>query len=163
MWLQWQRLNWCGSNQHTIVLPDKFYEKSPNFVSVAVFVAKIRFFEINAGTLCPLLPLCKIELNWLRCHNNQTKTSLKKYSKFETLCDMFLIYFKPSLITKCKFELGILQKSIMKSNITWYWWRHLITWFKQESCSVDTAITDKNKVEELRFLKIYDSLCPPEW
>ena len=34
-------LNWYGSNQHSIVFLDKFYEKSPNFVAVAVFVAKI--------------------------------------------------------------------------------------------------------------------------
>ena len=100
---------WCRSNQHTIVFPDKFYEKSPNLVSVAVFVAKIRFFEISAGTLCPLHPPCKIELNRLCCPSNQKKTSLKKYLKFESLCDMFLIYFKPSLIIKCKLELGILQ------------------------------------------------------
>ena len=30
----------------------KFYEKSPNFVAVAAFVAKIRIFEISAGTSC---------------------------------------------------------------------------------------------------------------
>ena len=35
-----------------IVFPDKFYEKSPNFVAVAEFVAKILIFEISAGTLC---------------------------------------------------------------------------------------------------------------
>ena len=33
------------------LLPDKFYEKSPNSVAVAVFVAKIRIFEISAGTI----------------------------------------------------------------------------------------------------------------
>ena len=44
--------NWYGSNQHTIVIPDKFYEKLANFVAVAVLVAKIRIFEISAGTLC---------------------------------------------------------------------------------------------------------------
>ena len=37
---------WYRSNQHTIVFPDKFYAKSPNFVAVAVFVGKIRIFEI---------------------------------------------------------------------------------------------------------------------
>ena len=50
-WLPWRQLNWYGSNQHTIVFSDKFYEKSPNFVAVAVFVAKIRIFGISAGTL----------------------------------------------------------------------------------------------------------------
>ena len=35
---------------------DKFNEKSPNFVAAAVFVAKIRIFEISAGTLCPPPP-----------------------------------------------------------------------------------------------------------
>ena len=40
------------------VFLDRFYEKTPNFVAVAVLVAKIRIFEISAGTLC-LLP-CKI-------------------------------------------------------------------------------------------------------
>ena len=40
-WLPWQWLNWYGSNQHTIVFLDKVYDKSPNFVAVAVFVAKI--------------------------------------------------------------------------------------------------------------------------
>ena len=33
------------------LLPDKFHEKSPNSVAVAVFVAKIRIFEISAGTV----------------------------------------------------------------------------------------------------------------
>ena len=33
-----------------------FNEKSPNFVAVAVFVSKIRIFEISAGTLCPSPP-----------------------------------------------------------------------------------------------------------
>ena len=31
-----------------------FFEKSLHFTTVAVFVAKIRIFEISAGTLCPL-------------------------------------------------------------------------------------------------------------
>ena len=66
-WLPWQRLNWYGSNQHTIVFPDKFYEKSPNFVAVAVIVAKIRFFEISAGTLSP--PPFKIGLNVMKVLN----------------------------------------------------------------------------------------------
>ena len=55
----WQRLNWYWFNQHTVVFLDKFYEKSPNVVAVAVFVAKIRIFEISAGTLCPP---CKLGL-----------------------------------------------------------------------------------------------------
>ena len=49
-WLPRQRLNWYGSNQHTTVFPDKFYEKSSNFVSVAAIVAKIQIFEISADT-----------------------------------------------------------------------------------------------------------------
>ena len=61
-WLPWQRFNWYGHNQHTIVFPDKFYEKSPNFVAVAAFVSKIRIFEISAGTLCPF-SRCKIGPN----------------------------------------------------------------------------------------------------
>ena len=38
-------------NVHTIVFPDKFYEKSSNFIAVhvAVFVVKIQIFEISAG------------------------------------------------------------------------------------------------------------------
>ena len=43
------RLNWHGFNQHTIVFLDKFYEKSPNFVAIAVFVANIWIFEIGTG------------------------------------------------------------------------------------------------------------------
>ena len=50
------RLNWYGSNQHTIVFPDKCYYKSPNFIAVAVFIAKIQIFEISVGTLCPPPP-----------------------------------------------------------------------------------------------------------
>ena len=38
---------------HTPFFPDKFHEKSPNFVAVVVFVSKIRIFETSAGTLCP--------------------------------------------------------------------------------------------------------------
>ena len=49
-------INWYRSNQHIILFPDKCYEKSPNFVAVAVFVAKIQIFEISAGTFCPPLP-----------------------------------------------------------------------------------------------------------
>ena len=60
-WLPWQRLDWYGSNQHTIVFPGRFYEKSSNLVAVAVFVAKIRIFEISEGILCPP---CKIGLKW---------------------------------------------------------------------------------------------------
>ena len=37
-------------NQHTIVFVDKFYEKSPNVVALAVSVTKIQIFEIGAGT-----------------------------------------------------------------------------------------------------------------
>ena len=51
-WLPWQRLNLYGSNQDTIVFLDKCYGKSPNFIAVAVFVAKIRIFEIEP----PLYP-----------------------------------------------------------------------------------------------------------
>ena len=71
-WLSWQRLNWYGSNQHTSVIPDKFYEKSPNFVAVAAFVAKIRIFEPSAGTLCPS-PQCKIGLSPNATVNNEKK------------------------------------------------------------------------------------------
>ena len=46
-----------------LVFPDKFYEKSPNCVAVAVFVAKIRIFEISMGTLCPPPFPCKIGLS----------------------------------------------------------------------------------------------------
>ena len=42
---------WYGFNRHTTVsVLDKFYEKSPSFGAVAVFVAEIRIFEITAGT-----------------------------------------------------------------------------------------------------------------
>ena len=52
---------WIGTD--LINTPNKSYEKSPNFVAVAVLVAKIRIFEISAGTLCPPSPLlCKIGL-----------------------------------------------------------------------------------------------------
>ena len=37
--------------QHINVFLDKFHEKSPNIVAVAVFVAKIWVTEISAGTL----------------------------------------------------------------------------------------------------------------
>ena len=60
-WLPWQRLDRYGFNQDTIVFLNKVHEKSPNFVAVAVFVAKIRIFEISIGTLCPP---CKRGLNW---------------------------------------------------------------------------------------------------
>ena len=39
-------LNWYGYNQHTIVFSDKFYEKSPNFVAVAVLVAMIQSLKL---------------------------------------------------------------------------------------------------------------------
>ena len=55
--LPWQRqwqLNWYGSNQHTIIFLDKFFELSPKVDAVAVFVAKIRLFEISVGTFYPL-------------------------------------------------------------------------------------------------------------
>ena len=61
-WLPWQRLNWYGFNQHTIVFLEKFYEKSLNFVAITVSVAKIRIFEISAGTLRPPpLPPCTMK------------------------------------------------------------------------------------------------------
>ena len=60
-WLPWQR---HGINQHTIVFLDKFYEKSPNFVSVGVFLVMIQMFEISGVTLCPPSPSpCKIGIN----------------------------------------------------------------------------------------------------
>ena len=43
--------HWYGFNQHIVFL-DKFYEKSPNFVAVAVFVVKILIFEFSTSTLC---------------------------------------------------------------------------------------------------------------
>ena len=52
-WLPWQRLYWYGFNQHNTVFLVKFYEKSPNVVAVVVFFAKIRIFEISAGTFLP--------------------------------------------------------------------------------------------------------------
>ena len=52
--LSWQRFNWYGSNQHTIVFPDEFYEKSPNFVAVAVFVAKIQIVGISTLLSCEI-------------------------------------------------------------------------------------------------------------
>ena len=51
-WLPWQRPNWYEFYQHVTIFLDKFNEKSPNFVAVAVFVSKIRTFEISAGTSC---------------------------------------------------------------------------------------------------------------
>ena len=70
-WLPWQWLNWYGYNQHTIVFSDKFYDKSPNFVAVAVFVAKIQIFEFSAGLCAP--PLCKIGLN-MQLYRNYSQT-----------------------------------------------------------------------------------------
>ena len=55
-WLPWQKINWYVCNQQTIVFLDKAYKNSQNVVVIAVFVAKIRIFEICAGTLCPPPP-----------------------------------------------------------------------------------------------------------
>ena len=52
----WQRLNCYWSNQHTIVFPEKSYEKPPNFVT------KIRIY------LSPPPPPCKIGLRGFLLH-----------------------------------------------------------------------------------------------
>ena len=65
IWLPWKRQSSWTIEADVKMFPDKFYEKSPNLVVIALTVWKLQIFKVGAGSKSPPPP---VWIGLRRCH-----------------------------------------------------------------------------------------------